>query len=93
MLGLKYAGHFFLKSVLSRSVNSWQLMFKEHGEPLDVLYSNVVDVKNPKNNEVLVNYRKSPINPSAINTVQGVYPIKPQLPGIGGHEGAGFVSI
>lgn len=29
----------------------------------------------------------APVNPADINTVQGVYPIKPSLPGVPGSEG------
>lgn len=34
---------------------------------------------------------QAPINPSDINTIQGKYPLQPQLPGIPGHEGVGRV--
>ncbi|XP_077991510.1 enoyl-[acyl-carrier-protein] reductase, mitochondrial-like [Glandiceps talaboti] len=33
----------------------------------------------------------SPVNPADINTIQGIYPIKPQLPAVGGFEGVGEV--
>lgn len=33
----------------------------------------------------------APINPADINTVQGVYPIKPALPSVPGNEGVGKV--
>jgi NADPH:quinone reductase-like Zn-dependent oxidoreductase len=37
---------------------------------------------------LLVKLLATPINPSDINQIQGVYPLKPQLPkGIGGNEG------
>ena len=78
--------------VPSRKISSWQLTFNGHGEPLDVLQEKCVDVGSPKNNQVLVNYRASPINPSDINAIQGVYPLKPSFPAIGGNEGAGYVS-
>jgi trans-2-enoyl-CoA reductase len=36
---------------------------------------------------------QAPINPSDINTVQGKYPLMPQLPkGVPGHEGVGRVA-
>lgn len=75
-----------------RQISSWQLAFDKHGEPLDVLYERCLDIGSPRNNEVLVNYRASPINPSDINAVQGTYPLKPSFPAIGGNEGAGYVS-
>lgn len=33
----------------------------------------------------------APVNPADINTVQGVYPIKPPLPAVPGNEGVGRV--
>nr|CDS32792.1 zinc binding dehydrogenase [Hymenolepis microstoma] len=91
MLALRNFICFSSASVLTRGISSWQLTFNNHGEPLDVLYERNVDLVSPKNQEVLVNFRASPINPSDINAVQGVYPVKPTLPGVGGNEGAGYV--
>ena len=33
----------------------------------------------------------APVNPADINTIQGVYPIKPKLPSIPGNEGVAEV--
>lgn len=33
----------------------------------------------------------SPINPADINQIQGVYPIKPPVPAVGGNEGVAEV--
>lgn len=33
----------------------------------------------------------APVNPADINTIQGVYPIKPRLPSIPGNEGVGKI--
>lgn len=33
----------------------------------------------------------SPVNPADINQIQGVYPIKPALPAVGGNEGVAQV--
>ncbi len=41
--------------------------------------------------EVLIRWLASPINPADINQIQGVYPIKPPLPAVGGNEGYGRV--
>ena len=35
--------------------------------------------------------RQAPINPSDINTIEGKYPLTPELPGVPGHEGVGVV--
>ena len=34
---------------------------------------------------------QAPINPSDINTIEGKYPLRPELPGVPGHEGVGVV--
>ncbi|KAI3991392.1 hypothetical protein MKX01_006691, partial [Papaver californicum] len=44
-----------------------------------------------KENDVCVKMLASPINPSDINRIQGVYPVRPPLPAIGGYEGVGEV--
>ena len=44
-----------------------------------------------KDNEVLVKMVMAPINPADINMIEGVYPIRPSLPAIGGNEGVGQV--
>lgn len=75
----------------SRCISSWQLVFREHGEPFDVLFEREIKLTHPTNNEVLVNFRASPVNPSDINSIQGSYPLKPKLPGVAGNEGAGYV--
>lgn len=41
--------------------------------------------------EVRVRWMGAPINPADINQLQGVYPIKPSLPAVGGVEGFGEV--
>ncbi|KAK2985582.1 hypothetical protein RJ640_025015 [Escallonia rubra] len=44
-----------------------------------------------KENDVCVKMLAAPINPSDINRIQGKYPVKPQLPAVGGYEGVGEV--
>ncbi|KAJ0021720.1 hypothetical protein Pint_32261 [Pistacia integerrima] len=44
-----------------------------------------------KQNDVCVKMLAAPINPSDINRIQGVYPVRPQVPAIGGYEGVGEV--
>ena len=36
-------------------------------------------------------FAQAPVNPSDVNTVQGVYPLKPDPPRVPGHEGVGQV--
>ncbi|XP_044505771.1 enoyl-[acyl-carrier-protein] reductase, mitochondrial-like [Mangifera indica] len=44
-----------------------------------------------KQNDVCVKMLAAPINPSDINRIQGVYPLRPQVPAVGGYEGVGEV--
>ncbi|KAF7823502.1 enoyl-[acyl-carrier-protein] reductase, mitochondrial [Senna tora] len=44
-----------------------------------------------KENDVCVKMLAAPINPSDINRIEGVYPVRPQPPAIGGYEGVGEV--
>lgn len=44
-----------------------------------------------KDNEVCVRMLAAPINPSDINRIEGVYPVRPTLPAVGGYEGVGEV--
>jgi len=41
--------------------------------------------------QVIIEMLAAPINPADINTIQGVYPKKPTLPGTPGNEGVGRV--
>lgn len=69
------------------------LIYAEHGDPLKVLQrvdSPVIPSK-LKDNEVLIRMLASPINPSDINMIQGVYRLLPKLPAVGGNEGVGEV--
>lgn len=44
-----------------------------------------------KENDVCVKMLAAPINPSDINRIEGVYPVRPSLPAVGGYEGVGEV--
>ncbi|KAG8262340.1 hypothetical protein J6590_053823 [Homalodisca vitripennis] len=68
-----------------------KLEFKEFGDPYKVL--NLVESKceEPQNNQVVVKFLLAPVNPADINTIQGVYPIKPELPGVPGAEAVGEI--
>ncbi|KJH41729.1 GroES-like protein [Dictyocaulus viviparus] len=45
----------------------------------------------PQDGHVHVKWLGSPINPADLNMIEGVYPIKPTLPAVGGNEGYGRV--
>lgn len=65
--------------------------FKSTGKPEEVLSIVEVDMPNPGPGQVRVKVSTSNINPSDIMFVQGMYGITPQLPAVGGFEGAGVI--
>lgn len=79
------------RTLMSASTGWSALAFKEKGEPLDVLRENYFDQEKVGERQVLIRMLAAPVNPSDINTVQGVYPLGPKYHGIGGHEGVGTV--
>ncbi|KAB5520268.1 hypothetical protein DKX38_024587 [Salix brachista] len=44
-----------------------------------------------KEKDVCVKMLAAPINPSDLNRIEGVYPVRPPLPAVGGYEGVGEV--
>ncbi|KAI0629236.1 NAD-P-binding protein [Trametes polyzona] len=78
-----------------RYLSNRAVVFTENGDPAQVLRVQTYEpVPPPPTDSVHVRFRLSPINPSDINVVQGVYPAKPmqlQLSGndvfVGGNEG------
>lgn len=68
-----------------------KLVYKEYGEPVEVLQKEIEELSEPKNKEVLLKMIASPVNPADINTIQGKYPSKPSLPAVPGNEGVGQV--
>ncbi|KAK6645873.1 hypothetical protein PHAVU_L001386 [Phaseolus vulgaris] len=67
------------------------IVYDVHGPPDTV--TNLVEVPGVevKEKEVCVKMLAAPINPSDINRIQGVYPVRPNPPAVGGHEGVGEV--
>jgi trans-2-enoyl-CoA reductase len=67
------------------------VIYETHGNPAEVL--RVVDCPwpEPAPNEVVVRMSAAPINPADLNSIEGKYPIKADLPATPGMEGAGFV--
>lgn len=57
------------------------VVYAEHGEPKDVLRNHTyqIDETNLAGLEVVVKTLGAPINPSDINQIQGVYPLKPPM--------------
>ncbi|KAA0195041.1 hypothetical protein HAZT_HAZT005076 [Hyalella azteca] len=65
---------------------SEELIMEEYGEPQLVVKKRSVELPSLKPGEILVRVLASPINPSDINTIQGMYAVKPDLPCILGNE-------
>jgi len=84
---------FFQQSIYKLS--SYSLIFKQYGNPTDVLelVDTTLDTLQTElgPEDVLVQFKASPINPADINTIQGVYAVKPKLPAIPGNEGCADV--
>lgn len=86
-----------LKLAKNYGTISKAMVIEKHGQPKDVLGLKRIQVPKIKKDEVLIKFLASPINPSDINQIEGVYPIKPRFKeygAIGGNEGvAEVVSI
>ncbi|KAK5984085.1 hypothetical protein GCK32_005803 [Trichostrongylus colubriformis] len=83
----------FRSGILSaRSICAKQLVYSEYGDPSKVVKLQTIDLPDkPPAGHVHVKWIAAPINPADLNTLQGVYPIKPPLPAVGGGEGYGRV--
>lgn len=67
------------------------VQFDQFGEPSSVLQIRDIEPPQPKPGEVLVRMLLSPVNPSDLMTVRGVYGKQPKLPSTPGYEGVGVV--
>ncbi|KAK4492013.1 hypothetical protein RD792_002801 [Penstemon davidsonii] len=67
------------------------VVYDQHGPPDSVCKVTELPPVPLKDNEVCVRMLAAPINPSDINRIQGVYPVRPEVPAIGGYEGVGEV--
>lgn len=67
------------------------LTIDKFGEPEDVLSLSEMPVGEVGDDELLVKMCAAPMHPSDLNTIQGVYGIKPKLPAVIGNEGVGKV--
>lgn len=79
-------------------ITAHAVIFSQHGEPKDVLKTHEyeIDDENVPSGSVVVKTLGSPVNPSDINQVQGVYPSQPEKTtnlgtaepsAVGGNEG------
>ncbi|XP_020224408.1 enoyl-[acyl-carrier-protein] reductase, mitochondrial isoform X3 [Cajanus cajan] len=67
------------------------IVYEAHGAPDAVAKLVEIPAVEVKENEVCVKMLAAPINPSDINRIQGVYPVRPEPPAVGGYEGVGEV--
>lgn len=74
-----------------RNLMSKQLVYSEFGDPINVVKIRESEVPHLGSQDVLVRMLAAPINPADINTIQGKYPVKLQLPCIPGNEGVGVI--
>ncbi|EMG45311.1 Enoyl-[acyl-carrier-protein] reductase [NADPH, B-specific] 1, mitochondrial, partial [Candida maltosa Xu316] len=61
-------------------ITAQAVLYTQHGEPKDVLFTQnfQIDDENLQPDQVVVKTLASPVNPSDINQIQGVYPSKPE---------------
>ncbi|KAG2736854.1 hypothetical protein G9P44_000944 [Scheffersomyces stipitis] len=64
---------------LRTMITAQAVVYSEHGEPKDVLRTHTYEIDDDKiaANQIIVKTLGSPVNPSDINQIQGVYPSKP----------------
>ncbi|KDP44144.1 hypothetical protein JCGZ_05611 [Jatropha curcas] len=67
------------------------VVYDQQGPPDSVTRVVEVPPVEVKANDVCVKMLASPINPSDINRIEGVYPVRPSVPAVGGYEGVGEV--
>jgi NADPH:quinone reductase-like Zn-dependent oxidoreductase len=67
------------------------VVFNEYGSPPDVLKVKEIPLPEPGREQVRVRLLLSPVNPSDLLYVHGVYPMKPSLPATPGFEGVGVI--
>src|SRR5437762_8184691 len=66
-------------------------VYSAHGNPADVLRVESQPWPTPGPDEVVVEMRAAPINPADLNSVEGKYPGRREVPAVPGFEGAGIV--
>lgn len=73
------------------SPSSRAVVYQQHGPPDQVIQILDCPPVELKENDVCVKMLAAPINPSDINRIEGVYPVRPPVPAIGGYEGVGEI--
>lgn len=67
------------------------VVYDQHGSPDVVTRVTELPPVEIKDSDVCVRMLAAPINPSDINRIEGVYPVRPPMPAVGGYEGVGEV--
>ncbi|KAH0713255.1 hypothetical protein KY289_009214 [Solanum tuberosum] len=67
------------------------VVYDQHGSPDVVTRVTELPPVEINDNDVCVRMLAAPINPSDINRIEGVYPVRPPMPAVGGYEGVGEV--
>ncbi|KFK33945.1 hypothetical protein AALP_AA5G082000 [Arabis alpina] len=67
------------------------IVYDQHGSPDSVTRVVNLPPVEVRENDVCVKMIAAPINPSDINRIEGVYPVRPPVPAVGGYEGVGEV--
>ncbi|KTW30805.1 hypothetical protein T552_00517 [Pneumocystis carinii B80] len=67
----------YFLSFQSRNVSAKAIVFSNHGNPSQVLQLHNYNIETSPSKPILVKFLASPINPSDINQIEGVYPEKP----------------
>ncbi|CAD5217109.1 unnamed protein product [Bursaphelenchus okinawaensis] len=82
----------FTKFISIRSISGRRLIYEGYGDPSDVVKLENFELPSElKADQVQIKWNAAPVNPADINQLQGVYPVKPKLPAIGGNEGCATV--
>jgi NADPH:quinone reductase-like Zn-dependent oxidoreductase len=78
-------------AAMSSEPSGMRLVFHATGKPADVLQVVRFTPREPAHGEVLVRIIAAPINPADLNTIEGTYGVKLELPATPGVEGCGEV--
>lgn len=70
---------------------STAVVYDHHGPPDTVTRITEIPPVEINENDVCVKMLAAPINPADINRIEGVYPVLPSVPSIGGWEGVGEI--
>ncbi|HST31478.1 MAG TPA: 2-enoyl thioester reductase domain-containing protein [Chthoniobacterales bacterium] len=67
------------------------VVYERHGNPKEVLQIKTEAWPKPAADEVIVQMRAAPVNPADINSIEGKYPARREVPAVPGFEGSGVV--